>query len=137
MGAAAWQDRQSFLPSYWQARIDLVNLRTLIRGKHLGFDRARVAGLLLPGGRSTPDRILPALDIPGRKLRPGGGRDHTEPWCQALRQSPRPLAAWSGPARIYLLEKVKPAKVCPVGARIRCSATTSPRNMRRAWSTWC
>ena len=113
-GAAAWQDPESFLPSYWAARIDLINLRTLIRGKHLGFDRARLAGLLLPGGLVAPDRTLASLDDSWEEIAAWWGQGPYGTVVQAC-GSLADLASLERASENLLLEKAKPAKMVPLG----------------------
>jgi len=113
-GSGLWESRNSLLAGYWRARIDLTNLRSLARGKQLGFDRQRLDNLLLDGGAIRRDLFLGTFD---RSL------EETVSWWG---QTPygalvptalglRDLAALERASENLLLERVKPAKGVPLG----------------------
>ncbi|MGE5550286.1 MAG: V-type ATPase subunit [Bacteroidota bacterium] len=113
-GADRWRGRDTFLAGYWPARIDLLNLRTLVRAKHLDFDRRRLAALLLAGGTVPEERFAGAL---------GQTWDEIAAWwaqgpyagvlsaCNSLAD----LAALERAGENLLLERAKPAKGIPLG----------------------
>ena len=134
-GAALWRSRDTFMAAYWPARIDLINLRTLLRGKHQGFDRGRLAAMLIPGGAILPDRFASRLGETWEEIAAWWGQGPYGTVVQACGsladlaslERASEISCWKGPSR-------------PRWSRwgsIRCSAIIWPRNTRRAWSTWC
>ncbi|MGE5598024.1 MAG: V-type ATPase subunit [Bacteroidota bacterium] len=58
-GAELWRKLPGeILAGYWRARIDLTNIRTLVRSRLLGFGAARLRALLLPEGGLSPDTLM-------------------------------------------------------------------------------
>ncbi len=66
--AGAADNKSSFLTGLFSRQIDLINIRTLIRVKRMGFDREFLCKILLPGGMLAVDRFTSLIDEPFEAL---------------------------------------------------------------------
>lgn len=114
-GAALWQRWPgTFLPGYWQARIDLTNLRTLARARLLGMDAGRIAALLLPGGSIQTGAFLARTAAAWEEI---WAFWHETPYTAmtAAVGDPRDLPALEKAVDNHLLDLIRPAKRVPAG----------------------
>ncbi len=112
-GTKVWPDG-SFMVGYWRARVDLINLRVLARSKLLGFDRARLAALLLDGGLVPAERFLSAFAESWEEIAAWWGQS---PYRSLLAsaQDLRRLSTLERASEDLLLERAKAAKGVPLG----------------------
>lgn len=111
-GASYWET-ESMMQKYWPARIDLINLRVLVRGKHLGCETTRLRMLILPGGVIKEDSFAAALETAWEETAAWWGRGA---YAAAVPASTlRDLGALERASENLLLALAKPAKAAPFG----------------------
>ncbi|NLG83652.1 MAG: hypothetical protein GX493_03370 [Firmicutes bacterium] len=113
-GSKFWPGRSGLLAAYWTARIDLLNLKTFVRARKLGLAPERLRQLLLPGGRVAGETFL---------VHRAEDWDEVAAWWANTPYS-AVLAACGHLADLpaleravdnFLVERIKPAKVIPLG----------------------
>ncbi|MGE5598362.1 MAG: V-type ATPase subunit [Bacteroidota bacterium] len=114
-GARLWRELPGpTLADYWRARIDLTNIRTLVRSKLLGFAPARVRALFLQEGGLAPETLS---EVAGRSWEEIGAWLSAGPYA-ALAQNPaelRSLPALEKRADNLLLSILRAAKGVSLG----------------------
>lgn len=112
--AAARWGGESYIGQYWRARVDLTNLRILVRSKLLGFERPRLAALLLPGGTIPAERLLILYDGSWEDLGSfWNGTDYAA--VAAACPSLSDLPGLEKASENFLLSRAMPAKGIPLG----------------------
>lgn len=60
--------KNAFLQEFFQKRVDLINIKMLLRAKGLGEDAGFLSGMLIPGGTIADELLIKAFDEPVDKL---------------------------------------------------------------------
>lgn len=68
LAQTARRARSQFLLDLAQAAIDIANVRTLVRGRRLGFDHNAIETLLIDGGKVAVERLQPLAELAVEEL---------------------------------------------------------------------